>query len=97
MPQVQATIAAQLDVARDLVGKARFDAGVMLELLDSLPRESFRAQIRGAITHARLTATVASSGDPDHIAVARLALARVVTLLEWHVALGVGMIGGLQS
>ena len=85
MPQVQANVAALLDVARDLSAQERFDADVVLELLERLQLVDLDVQSHGAVTHARLVATTALSERSSRDAVARFALARVVTLLERHI------------
>ena len=82
MRTVPATVAALLNAAWDLVQQRHFDAEVMLELLDNLPREYLGLQTRGAIVHARLTTSSALNGDPYDINAARSAMARVVELLE---------------
>ena len=89
MGTVPADVAALLDAAWNLVRRRHFDAEVMLELLDSLPRDDLRVQIRGAIAHARLVTARALSGDPHEIGIARSAMTRVVELLEWHMLIGV--------
>ncbi len=76
------TLAALLDVAHDLVAQRIFDADVVLTLLSKLPGADFDAQIRGAVRHAQITAEAARDRSTAHTAVARFALARVVTLLE---------------
>ncbi len=76
------TIAALLDVARDLIAQRRFDAEAVLTLLAKLPADKFDVQVRGAIKHARISAAAAGAGGSSRTAVARFALARVVVLLE---------------
>ena len=79
------TVIELLDVARDLTSQNPLDDEVMLELLDTMPFEYLDVQTRGAVAHARFAIATATSGDPDQIGVARLALARVVVLLERRV------------
>ena len=79
-----ASVAAMLDVARDLTTQERFDADVALKLLERLQVADLDVQIHGAVTHARLVATTALGENSSRTAVARFALARVVTLLEEH-------------
>lgn len=97
MPQVQANVAALLDVARDLSAQERFDADVVLELLERLQLVDLDVQSHGAVTHARLVATTALSERSNRDAVARFALARVVTLLERHFAIAVPPDHGMQD
>ena len=51
--------------------------------------EDLDVQAQGAIRHARMVAMIAQDGSTAHVAVARFALARVVVLLEKHVAVAV--------
>ena len=84
-----ATVAALLDVARDLTAQECFDADVALKLLERLQLADLDVQVHGAVTHARLVATTALSDSSSRDAVARFALAKVVTLLERHMEVGV--------
>ena len=86
-----ATVAALLDVARDLTAQDRFEADVVLELLEHLQRADLDVQTHGAVTHARLVAVTVLAGEnsSSRMAVAKFALARVTMLLERHAAVGV--------
>ena len=98
MGTVPTDVAALLDEAWHLVRRKHFDAEMMLELLESLPQDDLRVQIRGAITHARLVTARALSGDPYEIDIARSATTRVVELLEWHILIGVDeQLGALRD
>lgn len=92
-----ATVAALLEVARDLAAQDQFDADVALKLLERLQLADLDVQAHGAVTHARLVATTALSERSSRDAVARFALARVVTLLERHVAVSVSPDQGMQD
>ena len=56
MAPIPATVAALLDVARDLAAQDRFDAEVVLRLLENLQLADLDVQTHGAIIHARLVA-----------------------------------------
>ena len=84
-----ATVAALLEVARDISVQVRFDADVALKLLERLQIADLDVQVHGAVTHARLVATTALGECSSRDAVARFALARVVTLLERHITVAV--------
>ena len=75
-----------LDVARDLMGRQSPDVEAMLMLLANLPTDQVNVQARGAIAHARTLMALALNGTTSHATVARFALARVIVLLEKHVA-----------
>ena len=92
-----ANVAALLDVARDLAAQERFDADVVLELLERLQLADLDMQSYGAVTHARLVATTALSERSSRDAVARFALARVVVVLERHIAVAVPPVYGMQD
>ncbi len=79
------TVAALLDLARDLVARREFDVEVVLTLLSKLPGDDLDLQTRGAVKHALIAGATALDGGVGHTAVARFALARVVVLLEKHV------------
>ncbi len=81
LPQ-PATPVELLDIGRELIVQREFDAGVVLELLDSISTAAVDVQARGAIQHARLVALDVFSGAVSHTAIARFALARVIVLLE---------------
>ena len=78
------TLAALLDVARQLVVQRKFDVEVVLTLLSNLPGDELDLQTRGAVKHARMVTVAAIEGGTSRTAVARFALARVVVLLEKH-------------
>ena len=72
-----------LDIARDLTARVQFDAAVVLRMLEYLQRLDLDVQSHGAVTHARLAAQSAqSSSNSSRDAIAKFALARVVTVLE---------------
>ena len=82
------TVAALLDAARDLVARRYFDVEQVLQLLSlltHLPIDELDLQTRGAVKHAEMTGAAALKGGPGLTAVSRVALARVVVLLEKHV------------
>ncbi len=79
------TIEMMLDVARDIVARPEFDAEVATGLLTSIPFDDLDLQTIGAVTHAKLAAITAMDGSTARIHEARLALSRVVMLLEQHV------------
>ncbi len=81
-----ATVAALLDIAWDLIMQGKLDLAVVTVLLDHLPIDELDLQAREAISHARMVAVAAQGGSSSHAAVARFGLARVVVLLEKHVA-----------
>ena len=81
-----AAVAALLDAARDLMAQSRPDLQELLKLLAEMPIDDFDAQTRGAVQHARMVATAGQGRAGGHTAVARFALARVIVLLEQHVA-----------
>ena len=86
MAPIPATVAALLDVARDLAAQDRFDADVVLQLLENLQLADLDVQTHGAIIHARLVAATAQGEcSTSRTGVARYSLARVVMLLERHV------------
>ena len=82
MTYQQLDVETLLDIARDLTAQDRFDADVALKLLEHLQLADLDVQSHGAITHARLVATTALGENSSRTAVARFALARVVTVLE---------------
>ena len=85
-----ATVAVLLDVARDISVQERFDADVVLKLLEHLQRADLDVQTHGAVTHARLVAITAKGEcSSSRMAVVRYALARVVVLLERHITVAV--------
>ena len=86
MVSVSPTTAALLDVARDFVSQRDLDIEDSLILLANMPMDELDVQIRGAVQHARMVATAGQNRKDTHTAVARFALARVVVLLEQHVA-----------
>ena len=79
------TVAALLDIARHLIMQPEFDGDVALELLGTIPMADLDVQTIGAIAHAKLV-TLEGSDTPVRAATARFALARVLVLLEQHVA-----------
>lgn len=89
MAPVPATVAALLDVARQIMAQSHPDVDELLVLLANLPVEGLDAQTRGAVVHARHVAAAAQDKSSVRTAVARFALARVVLLLERHVTDGV--------
>ena len=88
MAPVPATVAALLDVARQIMAQSHPDVDELLVLLANLPVEDLDAQTRGAVDHARHVAAAAQDKSGVRTAVARFALARVVLLLERHVTDG---------
>ncbi len=84
------TLAALLDVARDLVAQRQFDIEVVQKLLSEMPSGDLALQARGAIRHAQLVVAAAGDGSISRVAVARFALARVVVLLEQELGLSSG-------
>ena len=84
MTPVQATVAAMLAIAQDVVTADHFDAEQALRLIAALPTDELDLQTRGAIRHAQLLAANAPGDDSSRDAVARFALARVVVMLEQH-------------
>ena len=80
------TLAGMLDVARNLIRRQSQDVEKMLMLLANLPTDEVDVQARGAIAHARTLMALALNGTTSHVAIARFALARVIVLLEKHVA-----------
>ena len=81
------TIAALLDVARDLNVKEQFDPAVVLRILEHLQCDDLDVQVHSAVTHARLCAqSVQNGSNTSRDALARFALERVVTLLEQYMA-----------
>ena len=77
-------VARLLDIGRELIVQ-QFDAAVVLKLFDSIPTSDLDMQTRGAIRHARLLALDVAGGGISHMAVARFALMRVITLVEQHI------------
>ena len=63
------------------------DIEKLLTLLANIPTNDLDVQTCGAIHHARKVAAGVRDGSA-HTAVARFALARVIILLEQHVAIG---------
>ena len=78
----QTSVAELFDIGRDLV-QQRYDAEVVLELLDNLSTVDLNVQARGAIQHARIVALDVFGGN-SQTAIARFALSRVLVLLEQH-------------
>ena len=68
-----------------------------MELLERLQLADLDMQSYGAVTHARLVATTALSERSSRDAVARFALARVVVVLERHIAVAVPPDHGMQD
>ena len=87
MPPQPATIAALLCHGRDLLAQIDFDIEQALKWLHALPTNDLDHQECGSIKHAK-RAVADSLLDAQTIPVARFALARVIVLLERHVALG---------
>ena len=80
--------AVLLATARDLISQRDLDVAEMRALLDSMPTGDLDVQARVALRHAKLA--VANAGmSVSHQAVARYSLARVVMILEQHVAVAV--------
>ena len=80
--------AALLATARGLISQRDLDVAEMRALLDSMPTGDLDVQARVALRHAKLA--VANAGmSVSHQAVARYSLARVVMILEQHVAVAV--------
>ena len=84
MKYAQATITEQLDVAKDLLDQRRLDIESTLRLLEALPDDIGDAA-RSSVDQALQTAAAAER-DSRYEALARFALARVVVMLEKHVA-----------
>ena len=87
MKDAQATITEQLDVAKDLLDQRRLDIESTLRLLEALPDDIGDAA-RSSVDQALQTAAAAAERDSRYEALARFALARVVVMLEKHVAQG---------
>lgn len=89
MAPVPVTVAALLDVARQIMAQSHPDVDELLMLLANMPVDDLDVQTRGAVVHARHVAAAAQDKSGVRTAVARFALARVVVLLERHVTSGV--------
>ena len=85
MKDAQATITEQLDVAKDLLDQRRLDIESTLRLLEALPDDIGDAA-RSSVDQALQTDAAAAERDSRYEALARFALARVVVMLEKHVA-----------
>ena len=84
-----ASAAELLNIGRDLIVQEQFDAAVVLSMLEHMQFSDLDVQAHGAVTHARLAAQSARNGSSvSRDAIARFALARVVTLLEEHMEVG---------
>ena len=84
MRDAQATITEQLDVAKDLIGQRRLDIESTLGMLKDLPDDIGDAA-RSSVDQA-LQTVAAAERDSRYEAVARFALARVIVMLENHLA-----------
>ena len=85
MPPSKTLISAQIKNARDLIATHPFDGEAALAMLSAVPTD-LDLQIRGSIRHAQHVITDASDQSSARVALARYALARVVTLLQQHVS-----------
>ena len=86
MKPISGTVAALLDTSRDLMAQRQPDIEELLLVLANMPMDELDVQTRGAVQHARMVATAGQGRNSGHTAVARFALARVILLLEQHVA-----------
>ena len=85
MRDAQATVTEQLDVAKDLIGRRRLDIESTLTMLKALPEDIGEAA-RSSVDQALQTVAAAAERDSRFEALARFALARVIVMLEKHVA-----------
>ena len=85
MRDAQATITEQLDVAKDLINRRRLDVESTMTMLKALP-ESIGEAARSSVEHALRTVAAAADRDSRYEALARFALARVIVMLEKHLA-----------
>ena len=85
MRDAHGTITQQLDVAKGLIGQRRLDIESTLRLLKALPDDIGDAA-RSSVDQALQTVAAAAERDSRYEALARFALARVVVMLEKHVA-----------
>ena len=85
MVPIPATVMALLPHARDLMSQCDPDLETVLKLLDHIPTEDLDVPTRVAVRHARQVAETGEMSD-RHRSVARYALARLIVLLERHVA-----------
>ena len=83
---VSAAVTSLLDIARDLMTQRHPDIEELLTVLANLPVDDLDVQTRGAVQHARMVATAGQGRNDGQTAVARFALARVIVLIEQHVA-----------
>ncbi len=85
MPSSKTSISAQIDIARNLIANYPFDVEAALAMLSAVPTD-LDLQTRGSIRHAQHVITDAFDESSARVALARFALARVITLLEQHVS-----------
>ena len=85
MPSSKSLISAQIETARKLVANHPFDGEAALAMLSAVPTD-LDLQIRGSIRHAQHVIAAAFDENSARVALARFALARVVTLLQRHVS-----------
>ncbi len=85
MRDAQATITQQLDVAKDLINRRRLDIESTMTMLKALPDDVGDAA-RSSVEHALRTVAAAAERDSRYEALARFALARVIVMLEKHLA-----------
>ena len=91
-------IAMLLDAARNLAAQDHFDVEEMLLVLANIPMNDLDVQVRGAVVHARhAAASDRISNSSSHTAMTRYALARIVSLLEGHLAVAASQPGHVEA
>ncbi len=85
MEDAQDTIAELLDIAKNLIGGRRLDLESTLAMLNALP-EDIGDKAQSSVEQALQAVAAAVDQDSRYEAVARFALARVIVMLETHLA-----------